>query len=343
MTTGNISHTTSHTFALHASWMRLFVLIVAVSSVFSMRAQTDAQFTQYYEAATFYNPAATGNSDSLRLRGGSRLQWVGIDNAPQTFIVTADMPVKIGKKRLGVGLYGEGESLGLYSSLNIGAQASYKFKKWGGEFSVGLTLGMYDQKFKGTKVFIPDNDDFHQSTDDAIPTRDIHGTAFDLGAGIWYARPKFWAGLSATHLTSPVITMKTEGTGDGQASYNYEFQALHTFYFMAGGNIPLKNTLFEMMPSVLLKSDLTFTCAELTMRAKYNKFLIFGVGYRWNDAVYATVGVEIKNFFVGYAYDYATSAIAKASSGSHEVMLGYSMKLDLSDKNKNKHKSIRIM
>lgn len=35
--------------------------------------------------------------------------------------------------------------------------------------------------------------------------------------------------------------------------------------------------------------------------------------------------------------------IVKASSGSHEVFLGYSLKLDLSDKNKNKHKSIRIM
>ena len=68
-----------------------------------------------------------------------------------------------------------------------------------------------------------------------------------------------------------------------------------------------------------------------------------GVGYRYDDSVYLILQAEIKNFFVGYSYDYATSAIMKASSGSHEVFLGYSMKLDLSDKNKNKHKSIRIM
>ena len=55
------------------------------------------------------------------------------------------------------------------------------------------------------------------------------------------------------------------------------------------------------------------------------------------------IGAEYKNFIAGYAYDYPVSAIVKASSGSHEVSLGYSLKLDLSDKNKNKHKSIRIM
>ena len=75
----------------------------------------------------------------------------------------------------------------------------------------------------------------------------------------------------------------------------------------------------------------------------YRKFLSFGVGYRWNDAVIATVSAEFKNFFIGYSFDYSTSAIAKASSGSHELFLGYSLRIDTGNKNKNKHKSIRIM
>jgi hypothetical protein len=112
---------------------------------------------------------------------------------------------------------------------------------------------------------------------------------------------------------------------------------------MGGCNIQIKNTLFEMIPSVLVKSDFTFTTGELTARARYNKFLSFGVGYRWDDAVVVTLGAEIKNFYIGYSYDYATSAISKASSGSHEVFVGYSLKLDLGDKNRNRHKSIRLM
>lgn len=307
--------------------------------------QTDAQFTQYYEARTFYNPGAIGSVDSLRIRAGSRMQWVGIDNAPVSFIGMADMPVKLGKKRIGVGALVDTESMGLYNSLNLGLQAAYKFRKFGGEFSAGVTIGMYDQKFKGSEAFIPDGDDYHQGADDAIPTRDIHGTALDLAAGLWYRHPKFWAGLSCTHLTSPTVTMRseTEGSTSSSDAYEYEFQAARTLYFMGGCNIRLKNTLFELMPSVLVKSDLTFTTGEATLRARYNGFMLFGLGYRWDDAVYATLGVELKNFYVGYAYDYSTSAIAKATSGSHEVFLGYTMKLDLSDKNKNKHKSVRIM
>ena len=112
---------------------------------------------------------------------------------------------------------------------------------------------------------------------------------------------------------------------------------------MSGCNIPIKNTLFEVMPSVLVKSDFTFTTGEINARCRYNKFQSFGVGYRYDDAVIATVAAELKGFYLGYSFDYSTSAIAKASSGSHEIFLGYSLKLDLSDKNKNKHKSIRIM
>ena len=112
---------------------------------------------------------------------------------------------------------------------------------------------------------------------------------------------------------------------------------------MAGGNIPIKNTLFEILPSVLVKTDFTFTSAEITGRLRYNKFLSFGVGYRWNDAITATIAAELKNFYVGYAYDYPTGAISKASTGSHEVFAGYRLKLDLSDKNTHRHKAIRIM
>ena len=310
------------------------------------KAQSDAQFTQYFEVPSYYNAAATGMTDFIRIRGGSRIQWVGIDNAPQTFLITADMPLKLFNKRFGIGLMMQQESLGLYKNMMLGAQIGYKFKLFKGEFSAGLQIGFVDESFKGSEVYIPDDDDYHESTDDAIPTTDIKGTALDLGVGIYYKHKYFWAGLSCTHITSPTITLNAEngsGGGDATTEKNYEFQIGRTLYFMAGSNIPIKNTLFEVIPSVLVKSDLTFTTAEITGRVRYNKFLTAGIGYRYNDAISAMVSAEFKNFYIGYSYDYPTSAISKASSGSHEIFAGYSLKLDLSDKNKNKHKSIRIM
>ena len=154
----------------------------ALASAPDATGQTDAQLSQYYAVPTFYNPAAAGSGagDMMRLRGGARLQWVGIDNAPMTFMLAGDMPFKFLNKRWGVGLVASQESAGLYKSLNLGAQIAFKLRKLGGEWSMGLQFGMYDQAFKGSEVYLPDDDDYHEGTDEAIPTQDIHGTAFDI-------------------------------------------------------------------------------------------------------------------------------------------------------------------
>ena len=326
-------------FNIKSLWVMAILSIIAN---FSLSAQVDAQLTQYFEIPNYYNPSAIGTTDFIKIRGDMRMQWVGIENAPQSIALAADMPFKFLNQRFGVGLVMQNETLGLYSNMVLGAQLGYKFKLLKGEFSAGVQVGLLNQKFKGTEVFIPDNDDYHESADDAIPTTDIGGNAFDLGVGVFYTHKLFWAGVSCTHLTSPTITLNAE-SGEGGNEKNYEFKADRTLYFMAGSNIPLKNTLFEIIPSVLVKSDFSYITGEITGRVRYNKFLSAGIGYRYDDAIMAMIGAEYKNFYLGYSYDYHMSEIAKASSGSHEIMLGYKLKLDFSEKNKNKHKSIRIM
>ena len=304
-------------------------------------AQFDTQLSQYWAMPAYYNPAATGTTDYLHIGGGTRLQWIGIPKAPKAFLAGADMPVKLMGKRIGVGVMVQQESLGLFSDLNAGLQASYKLRLFKGTLSIGVQLGIFDQGFKGSEVYIPDGDDYHEKNDNAIPTNDLHGTAFDLAAGVHYTHKYFWAGLSATHLTQPTVKLNTkEGTDDS----GYETQAGRMLYFMAGSNIPIKNTLFEIQPSLLLRTDIkSMVQAEVTARLRYNRFLTAGVAYRTNDAISLQLGAEYKNVFVGYSYDYPLSAISKASSGSHEVLVEYNLKLNLAGKNKNKHKSIRIM
>ncbi len=267
------------------------------------------------------------------------MQWVGIPNAPVTFTGLADSPFKIFGKRIGAGIAFSQESIGLFSNLNIGAQLAYKQKLFGGMLSIGLQVGMINQTFNGTEIYIPEGDDYHQNDDEAIPTTDIAGTAFDMSVGVFYTHKWFWASLSSTHVMQPTITLNSESETDS----GYEFQAGRALYFMAGSNIPIKNTLFEIQPSMMFRTDMTTFTGDITARVRFKKFLSGGVGYRWNDAISIMVGGEYKNFFLGYCYDYPISAISKASSGSHEIFLQYNVKLNLQDKNKNKHKSIRIM
>ena len=310
--------------------------------VFDIQGQVDAQLSQYWAIPTYYNAGASGSSDYLRINGGARLQWLGIENAPQSFLGQVDMPLNLFGKRIGVGAGLQSETMGLFSNLNINAQFSYKIKLFKGELSIGAQVGYFEQKFKGSEVEVPDDDDYHDSSDQAIPTQDLKGGTVDISAGIFYTHKYFWVGVSGLHLLEPTVKMGLEGS-ESTASQEYETVVPRTLYFMGGSNIPLKNTLFELQPSLMVKTDFSVFSAEITARARYNKFLSFGVGYRWKEAVMIMAGAEYKNFFVGYAYDYPLSAIAKASSGSHELLVGYKMKIDLSGKNKNKHRSIRIM
>lgn len=323
---------------------RLLIGVAILLSVsLHLSAQTDPQFTQYWALPSYYNPAAAGESDFVRIRGAARLQWLGIKHAPRTFAGTADMPLKIGNKRIGLGATVTSESLGLFSNFLAGVQANYRFTfKNKTYLSAGVQLGFFNSKFRGTDVYIPDGDDYHTSNDPAIPNQDLAGTAFDLGAGAWYVHPLFSVGISGQHLMKPSVTMQQEGSDAGGAQ-EYKTEVGRMAYLMAIGNIPLKNTLFVLQPSLLLKSDFQMFMAEVTARATYNRFLFASLGYRLNDAISVSVGAEFKNFFVGYAYDYPLSAIGKVSSGSHELVAGYSLKLDLSGKNKNRHRAVRIM
>ena len=338
---------------------RLILLLTVLAAVHSAaQAQGDAVLTHYWVVPTYYNPGAAGDTDNIRLRGGMRAQWMGIDNAPRTFVACADSPFKFLGRKWGAGAVVQQESYGLFRNLTASLQLAFKqrIKPLKGELTVGLQAGVLNQRFRGSEIYIPDDDDYHTSTDEALPDRDLSGSTLDLGIGAYFVHKRFKTGVSLLHATSPTVTFSDEqggtggssGGGDGTAAGNlstkkYQFEAKRTLVFTAEGNIPVKNTLFEVIPSLLVRSDFTFTDVAATARVRWRKMFSAGVGYRHSDAVSVMLGAEIKGIFVGYSYDYHISEIAKASSGSHEIFAGYNLKLDFTEKNRNRHKSIRIM
>lgn len=334
--------------------LKLAVLFFMAASCFVLHAQGDALLTHYWMVPTYYNPGAVGDTDNIRLRGGLRAQWVGIKNAPRTFVAAADTPFKFLGRKWGAGAVIQQESYGLFHNLTADLQLGFKQKALLGEFTVAIQAGLLNERFAGSEVYIPDDDDYHQSIDNALPQRDVVGNALDLGVGIYYVGKKFKAGLSLQHATNPTVTFQDEngttgGAGSGDASEGdaiakkYQFTAQRTLYFTAESNIPVKNTLFEVLPSVLVRTDFTFVDVAATARVRYNKIFSAGLGYRHSDAISLLLGAELKGIFIGYSYDYHISEIAKASSGSHEIFAGYNLKLDFTEKNRNRHKSIRIM
>ncbi len=312
-----------------------------------VHGQSDPLYTQAWALPTLYNPAAVGSTDFLRIRGAARMQWVGIKNAPKSFTGAADIPFKLLGRRWGGGVNVTQESLGLFSNTYVNGQISGRLKKiFGGELTIGLQVGYFGSSFRGSDVYIPDDDDFHDSNDPSIPNQDVGGGTIDFGVGLQYVHPKFHAGISMLHPAAPKVKLNTKGSTSSTAtSDNHEFETYvnRVLYLTAGSNIQIKNTLIELQPDLIVASDLKTFSGVLSLKGWYNKMFFGGVAYRWNDAVSINLGAEFKNFLLGYAYDIPTSRILKASSGSHEITIGYRLKLDFSGKNRNRHRSIRLM
>lgn len=325
-----------------ARLIRFFAALGAIFASLSAQAQTDIIMSQHWALPTLYNPARAGQTDWLRVTGGARLQWVGIAHAPKSFVAAGDMPFQIGRKRIGAGLNIQQESIGLFSNLMVNAQGAYTFKLGPGRLAAAFQIGYVNSSFNGSEVYIPGDDDYHQPTDPAIPTQDLTGNAVDFGLGLNYTWRQWHAGLSATHLASPRINLRQEGSSQNELK-EFQTQLKRTFYFDAGGNIALKNTLFILQPSVLLATDTDDFAGVAGLHTTYNGFLTFGASYRINDGVGINIGAEYKKFFLGYAFDWPTSALGGASAGSHEIVLGYRLKLDFTGQNKHRHRSIRIM
>lgn len=311
----------------------LFLVLFVVLAL-EVKAQFDAQFSQYWVAKNYFNPAVAGTGDEMNLAMQFRQQWVGVENAPVSFLFCGDLPAFFIGKRHGLGLVLSNETIGLYSNLVIGGQYSYSFPLFRGNLSIGAQLGVVSSKFDGTKVDIPSSG-AHNPTDPNIPTTEESGMGFDLGVGIYYNHKRFHLGVSMAHMTQSTILL----------GESVEIYVPSIIYLNAGYNHKFVNSLLEFRPSILFKSDKVVSQLDLHALFWYNDRFFAGLGYRLGDAVSIMVGGEFSNFRFGYSYDLSHSAIGRASGGSHELFVGYRYKFDLDKSflNQGRKRSVRFL
>lgn len=311
---------------------RAACLLVLASGASLCFAQNEPQTSMYWAVPTLYNPAAVGCDSAIHISAFDRMQWVGVKNAPQTFFAAVDMPFKLKNVRNGVGAMVMNDKAGLFTTTQLGLQYSYSMDLWLGRLALGLQGGMVNQKFGGSEIYIPDGDAWDPNAD-GLPSGDVAAMAFDCGFGAYYELPWGVAGLGVQHLAETTIDL------DEFAYTKLE----RTYYFALEGNIPVKRSLFTVQPSILLKTTLQAFQADYTLRATYDKKFWGGLTLRPGDAVIVMLGADVGAVRLGYAYDIGISPLARASNGSHELMVTYSYKIDIDRHKQHAHKSIRIL
>ena len=325
--------------------MKRYIVLLCglLCGVVFVRAQFDPQIGQYMFMRSVYNPAAVGEGDLMRVYGSHRMQFTGIMDAPMTTNFSFSSPFVIGKTSHAAGVRFMNDRFGLFSNQSFYAEYAYRIKLGKGYLSVGADLGFINLSFAVDSVNLKDVADlvkdhaYHNATDNAIPEASgqngVSGMGFDLGVGVYYSTPTWWAGVSYGHVTQPRL----------QWSDKAEVEVRGTFYAAGGYNWRLRAKKWLLMPSAMLQTDFAGWDVNLTMLAQLNNRYRFGLGYRIAGSVNVLLGMDIINGLqVGYTYELPANGLIRESYGSHELYLAYGFNV-LKPKRTNRYKSVRYL
>lgn len=292
-------------------------------------AQYDPSFSHYFSMEPSFNPASVGKANQLNVVGAYALDFAGYEHNPNTFYVGADMPVYFMKNYHGVGVSILNDKIGLFTHQRVSGQYAFRFNLLGGQMAVGLQAGLLLEKFDGSKLDVED------ASDPALKKSELSGNAFDAGVGLYYTHGRWYAGLSAQHLTAPVVNL-------GETN---ELKIDPVYYLTGGYNIKLRNPFLSIPTSTLVRYDGNSYRADVTARLVYKnekKMLYAGVSYSPTNSVTAMIGGSFHGINIGYSYEVYTSAISPGN-GSHELFVSYQTDINLQKKGRNKHKSVRYL
>ncbi|MGJ8550942.1 PorP/SprF family type IX secretion system membrane protein [Winogradskyella wichelsiae] len=286
-----------------------YISILFILTLFSAKAQQNPQFSDYKLNRSIFNPAFGGFFDGSVLLL-NRSQFSGIEGAPKSVNLSINAPLNI---NTGMAVNILSEKLGVTDEFTFTADYSYTI--YLGQLymlTFGLKAGMSNLNINYSRLDLEDNSDFSfaNNIEDKMLAR--------IGFGFLFNTPNWYIGIS----TPNVIKENYEQTEDGAT-----VSKSPNIYVTTGYNIELNRELvFE--PSILAKHVKNNPLAiDFALNFEYQEVFRFGASYRWNNAITGLVGFEVlKDFQVGYAYDYSINAIAKYTPSSHQLHLKYTFK-----------------
>jgi len=307
----------------------LWILALLFLPLAEAVAQYDPSFSHYWAMETSFNPAAVGKQDKLNIVGAYNMTLTGFEHNPRTMFISVDVPFHFLDSYHGAGVRVINDQIGLFSHNSVALQYAYRPKLLGGRLHIGVQGTLLGENFNGSKL------DLIDANDPAFATSEVTGSGIDLGAGLYYVRRNWYVGASVQHLLEPTVEL-------GETN---ELEVARSYYFTAGGNIQLRNPFLSVQPSVLGRSDGVGYRFDATARLKYTndkKMMYLGLGYSPTNSVTVFLGGLFHGITLGYSYEAYTNGVS-LGNGSHELMVGYQMDMNIFKKGRNKHQSVRIL
>jgi type IX secretion system PorP/SprF family membrane protein len=306
------------------------------------RAQ-DPQFSQFYAAPLYLNPALAGSTNQARAGINYRNQWPAIDANFTTMSFFADYFIEDKNSGVGFLLTRDQEGLAGLRSMSLALQYSYELQltEYLG-FRPGVQLALYNRDVNFDRLTF--GDQFDPSTGEFIDqpsaesfTTNFSKTFFDISFGGVLFTKSAWLGVAANHLNRPNQSIIDEVS---RLPIKLSFHGGFKFYMkpgVVGSGVYARKAERSIAPALQYRHQGDFDQMDLGLYFTFEP-LVLGTWYRGvpfkniddfvnNESIVLLLGftqLGAKDAInIGYSFDYTISKLGPGSGGAHEFSLVY--------------------
>jgi type IX secretion system PorP/SprF family membrane protein len=174
------------------------------------------------------------------------------------------------------------------------------------QLSFGATFSILQYMINTSNLNLTDK------TDSRVDNNKLLVYVPDVNLGVYYTDQHKFIGLSILQLSQASFNL---------GNYGENLTIYRHFYLIGGYKFELDNQNV-LEPSLNIKASQEWLLQmDATLKYIYdNKFWI-GIGFRTGFTIVGSIGIKVKKFYVGYAYDYSSRGLLNNSYGSHELMI----------------------
>jgi len=305
----------------------ILILFILLAGFARCNAQ-DVIYTQFYANPLYLNPALAGAKLDQRFTFNYRNQWPGLKKGYVSYSATWDQQFDKIKGALGVianadigggGLYNRFSTSGIYSYR---LQASHYIVLNG-----AIQAGYMQYRLDWNKLVFYDQIDIN--TGNIEPTREYLPPKMNIGnvdfsAGVLAGfKESMYLGIAVNHLSRPDMAFYEGSSNKLKMRFTVHSGILIDFFQGMEGS-DLRN--FSISPNVVYVQQGSFHQLNLGMYANTYP-LVAGLWLRHTfgnpDAVIALLGLQQKNYKIGYSFDYTISRLTIKSGGAHEISVAW--------------------
>jgi type IX secretion system PorP/SprF family membrane protein len=313
--------------------------LAPISRVFAQ----DPQYSQYYAAPLYLNPAFAGAELMGRVGFNYRNQWPSIEAQFTTFSAYYDTYLPEYNSGIGVHVMQDSEGASKLRSTSVSAMYSYELRladklyfRPGFQASyIRREIGFYENLVFANQI------DPLDPTGPLLPGAAIPGLGdpvglFSLSAGGLLFTNNAWLGFTAHHLNQP-----NQSFVDGLSPLPRKL-SLHAGYRISLGQGSMRRDFTHMSKQRYLTPTINFKrqgpFEQLDLGAYfYVEPILLGLWYRGlpykpveaqsnRDAIVVMVGVNLlSGLSIGYSFDYTVSQLGIQSGGAHELSLSWTI------------------